>query len=191
MFNLFEHEALKNYLDDQAKEGWICTYFGKTLLKFEKSDQRVHYGVDTFGKSKEEKEYYDDLVESLGWQKIGEYNGMRVFKNDSNEEFFTDEEQDKKYFRKMILRKMLKSLLFNMFLILLLIYLMFFNRNYMKDFISNNMITSYLDYFLLLIFHFMNRYIPEIKYLIGKVETNYHKIEKEAGFSYLEYLDFC
>lgn len=177
MFNIFEHEALKKYLDDQAKEGWICTYFGKTLLKFEKSDQLVHYGVDAFGKSKEEKDYYDDLVESLGWQKIGEYNGMRVFKNNSNEEFFTDDEQDQKHLKKMILRKMLKNMIFNIGLLLILIYMILFSRTFTRDFISNNMITFYIDYFLLFIAHIITRYIPDIRYLMGKGETNYHKIE--------------
>lgn len=124
-----EYQALEQYLEEKALEGWLLDEIIFNHFIFKKSESRKYkFAVDIFTNSRTGE--YREFCEASGWNYVCETNKYLIFATEDENiiPIQTDEE--------IILKKVSKSMILNIFCCMILassviynIYNSFFNRN--------------------------------------------------------------
>ncbi len=102
-FSILDCDAMKNYLEDMASQGWILKSIKRQVFYFEKDKpQKLYYSVDVFDKHNILYDYpnesmeYIDYCETVGWHHIGYfYNKLIIFSSPDDKTIPTISNEEK------------------------------------------------------------------------------------------------
>lgn len=120
--HMLEADALKKYLDDQLKDGWVLIQVGREILTFEKCEYpNIQYALGIFQCNTTENDEYKNFAEQFGFEYVGDRDGIVIFKTTSDVPFFSDELVDQE-FKDTKIRKTMFWQIINMILIMISIF---------------------------------------------------------------------
>lgn len=176
--HMLEVDALKNYLDDQLKEGWILIKVGREFLTFEKYENPdFQYALGIFQCDTNENNEYKDLAEQFGFEYVGDREGIVIFKTTSDVPFYSDELVDEEYRDSKIRKSMFHRFIQALFLIWILFYHFIYSPSEL-DFVSDFIIYSALVFTLLIVARLFSVDLGIIPYLKYKKTHQVKKVYK-------------